>query len=438
MKIQSFFLLLPCVASFFWLLAYLLFASKEVVYRRMIRFLAVLSFLLLFTVLSQNESFRLLMHFTLFKQVCALLLIPYFLSYVNTLNGDKPTGVFFKILTIVPVLQLVVGIESVYSVGYQNALRILVDSFTFQGPMFPYLPDNGQKAFYAGYTYLFRAFLLADFLLFSVHFMTCAMSGSCNLKVISGFFFKKSKAPVKPVQFLLGLLLLLILVPAYILGKKCYIDSYFLAIAGSFLIAVLISLIAFVGTVGNNERQSIPGILKTVRFGSFSDSVNDLSSENKASGTDAVSDEHESKLQQKVQEVESGRVFNTTDDEGLTLLRIEIASKLTDTVEGEEMFLEHDLTLSAVADRLGVLKDDLSNYLEFRYGMSFQNYINMLRINYSEKYLLTHDDATQKEIAQACGFSGASSFNSAFSKQKGVTPKIWKDRQLESIKNREA
>ena len=198
----------------------------------------------------------------------------------------------------------------------------------------------------------------------------------------------------------------------------------------------MLSFIAFVGTASGVERLSIPDILRTVRFGGLSDSISDQSSDDEASETDAVSAERESQQQHNEQGAEIRRDINTSDDEGLTLLRIEIASKLTDTVEGEEMFLKHDLTLSSVADRLGVLKDDLSNYLEFRYGMSFQNYINMLRINYSEQYLLAHDDATQKEIAQACGFSGASSFNSAFSKQKGVTPKIWKDRQLESLKNK--
>ena len=70
--------------------------------------------------------------------------------------------------------------------------------------------------------------------------------------------------------------------------------------------------------------------------------------------------------------------------------------------------------------------------------MSFQNYINMLRISYAEKYLMSHDRVTQNEIAMECGFSGASSFNSAFSKKNGVTPKIWKDRQLELLKNQEA
>ena len=186
MKIQFLFLLVSCIAGFFWLLAYLLFASKGDVFRKMIRFLAVTALFLLFTLLSLDESRRMLLHFTLFKQVCALLMIPYFLIYIKALQGTKPKGVFFTILNIVPYVQLVVGIESVFSIGYENALRILIDSYTFQGPMFPYL-DNSQMVFYASYTYMFKTFLLADFLLFSISLMTCAISGVCSIKDVLSF-----------------------------------------------------------------------------------------------------------------------------------------------------------------------------------------------------------------------------------------------------------
>ena len=119
-------------------------------------------------------------------------------------------------------------------------------------------------------------------------------------------------------------------------------------------------------------------------------------------------------------------------------LRETIGVKLEKYVVEDQLYLKHDLTLSYVADKLGVFKDELSDYINYRYDMSFQNYINMLRITYAEKYLMSHDRVTQNEIAMECGFSGASSFNSAFSKKNGVTPKIWKDRQLELLKNQEA
>lgn len=432
MKIQVAFLLLPCVMGFFWLLAYLLFTPKGVVYRKLTRFLSVFSFFILFTILSQNESSRLMLHFVLFKQTCALLMIPTFIAYIKALKGEKPSGLFYVILSAVPYVQLIVGIESVFSVGYENAVRIMIDSFSFQGPMFPYLSNHSEMAFYAGYTYMFKTFLLADFLMFSIGVMSCAISGACDIKTVGSFFFMGKKAPLKPIQYFLSLLLFLIVVAALILGKASFIENPVLSAIGSILITLILSLIAFVGTVGNAQNRSIPGILRTIRFGANEDPDQIPETDKDKSGADAADDS--SLTPGGLTEHVSLR----STDENAELIRSEIASKLAGVVEGEELFLKRDITLTAVADRLGVFKDELQDYIEYKYGMSFQNYINMLRIKYAEKYIMAHDRVTQNDIAMACGFSGASSFNTAFSRQNGVTPKIWKDRQLEMLKNQEA
>jgi AraC-like DNA-binding protein len=435
MNLQSYFLLLPCIAGFFWVLAYLLFASRGVVYRKMMRFLLTTACFLLFAILSLDESRRLLMHFTLFKQFCALLMIPYFLNYIYALKGIKPVGIIYTILGVVPYIQLIVGIESVYSIGYENALRIIIDTYTFQGPMFPYLPSHDQQVFYACYTYMFRAFLLLGFLVFSINLMKCAISGYCTINEVGSFFFRGRRAPIRPAQFLLALLLFLILVPALLLGRKIYIDSLLITVVGSVLIAVIISLIAFIGTAGRKERQSIPGILKTVRFGVQYEDDPELVPESQEDTTpEAMMAASGINPDEQVVPVEHPHTY----PDNLNKLRDELDVKLKQVVEGERLFLNRDLSITAVADRMGVFKDELADFIDFKYGVSFQNYINMLRIRYAEKYIMQHDDVTQKDIALACGFSGASSFNSAFSKQNGVTPKIWKDRQLESGRNQEA
>lgn len=430
MNIQSIFLLIPCIAGFFWLFSYLLFASKGVVYRRFAQFLAVTSLFLLFAVLSAKDDAFMLLHFTLFKQVCALLIIPYFIKYIKSLDGERPSGVLYSVLSAAPYIQLVVGIESVFSIGYWNGVSILLDSYTFQGPMFPYLQDRSQMIFYAGYTYMFRAMLLLDFLMFSVYLMRCVISGKCRFSQVAGFFFKRKKAPVKPVQFFIALLLLLLVVSALVLNRSSVMDNLPLLITGCIILAVLISLLSFVGTAGTSDYQSIPGILKTVRFG--------MVEEEKDEDNEEASNS-EKEFDNQFDTVES--VLNVPDtdrQEALEKMRESIAEKLDRYLIGEQMFLKRDLTINSVADKLGVFKDELSDYISYRYDMSFQNYINMLRIGYAEKYLMSHDRATQNEIALECGFSGASSFNSAFSKKNGVTPKIWKDRQLALLKNQEA
>jgi len=434
MKIQSIFLFIPCVASFFWFLSFLLFTPKGSAYRKLSQFLLIFSLFLLFTILSLDNDAFMLMHFTLFKQVCALMMIPYLLKYMKALDGERPSGLFYSILNVAPYVQLVVGIESVFAIGYENAIGILIDSYTFQGPMFPYLPDHSQMLFYACYTYMFKTLLLANFMLFSVCLMRCAVSGVCNFSHVVGFLFRRRKAPVKPVQYFISLLLFLIVVPSLLLGRDNSLDTVFLTALGSFLVALFISMIAFVGTAGSQEYQSIPGLLSAVRFGRKDEE--DFGFDKPESTPEPVG-----KIDAGVPGTTDIPYVHTTDaekEEALEKLRETIGVKLEKYVVEDKLYLKHDLSLSNVADRMGVFKDDLSDYINYRYDMSFQNYINILRITYAEKYLMEHDRATQNEIAVECGFSGASSFNSAFSKKNGVTPKIWKDRQLEMLKNQEA
>ena len=434
MKIQTIFLFLPCIASLFWFLFYLLFSSKGSAYRKLSQFLFIVSLFLLFTILSLDNDAFMLMHFTLFKQVCALLMIPSFLKYIKALEGKRPSGLLYNILSVVPYMQLVVGIQSVFAVGYENAVGILIDSYTFQGPMFPYLPDHSQMLFYACYTYMFKTLLLFDFMLFSVYLMKSAVSGLHDFKLVWGFLFRRRKSSVLPVQYCMALLLFLIVVPALILGKDNSLDTVFLTALGSFLVAFFDSMIAFVGTSGAAEYQSMPAILRRIRFGVDEDkSLEDETDEEASEQATATESVYDNKVEEPVL-----RVTDAEKEETLNKLREAIGVKLDKYLIEDQLYLKHDLTLSYVADKVGVFKDDLSDYINYRYDMSFQNYINTLRISYAEKYLMAHDRVTQNEIALECGFSGASSFNSAFSKKNGVTPKIWKDRQLEILKNQEA
>lgn len=91
----------------------------------------------------------------------------------------------------------------------------------------------------------------------------------------------------------------------------------------------------------------------------------------------------------------------------------------------EQLFLQPSLTLSDVADRLHTNKTYVSKLVNNTYNIGFPELLNTLRVDYAEQYLLNHRDARQEEVAKACGFLSASSFNNIFKKITGVTPKVW-------------
>lgn len=61
--------------------------------------------------------------------------------------------------------------------------------------------------------------------------------------------------------------------------------------------------------------------------------------------------------------------------------------------------------------------------------MGFPELLSILRVDYAQRYIRSHPDASQEEIAKASGFLSASSFNSTFKRISGFTPKVWKARK---------
>ena len=119
-------------------------------------------------------------------------------------------------------------------------------------------------------------------------------------------------------------------------------------------------------------------------------------------------------------------VANAWDDGGLL-------SRFQQLMFRDRKFLQPGLTLADVADALNTNKTYVSKMVNNTYNLGFPELLNTLRIDYAEEYILHHRDARQDEIAKACGFVSASTFNIIFKKVTGVTPKVWIASQSPSI-----
>ena len=222
MRLQPLFLLIPAVVGFFWLVAYMIFTPRNDFFRKLKRFVAVLSFFFLFAFLSSYTDSKLMLHFVLFEQVCALALVPSLITLVREYGSTKSAGLLFKLCCMLPMIHLVIGMESVFVAGFETSVGIYMESLSFSGPMFPFLNNNAQIVFYASYTYMFKTFLLIGFLFFAVNIMTCAINGGCKFRDVAGFLFKGGKCRLVPVIYFLSLIEFLIVFPALVLGKECY------------------------------------------------------------------------------------------------------------------------------------------------------------------------------------------------------------------------
>jgi AraC-like DNA-binding protein len=105
-----------------------------------------------------------------------------------------------------------------------------------------------------------------------------------------------------------------------------------------------------------------------------------------------------------------------------------IAKRLDRRMATTRDYLECELTLGQLAERIGTSPQWLSQYLNHVVGQSFFDYINGLRVLELQRALGESANASRPllELAFAAGFNSKSTFNAAFKKHAGCAPSVWR------------
>ena len=93
-------------------------------------------------------------------------------------------------------------------------------------------------------------------------------------------------------------------------------------------------------------------------------------------------------------------------------------------IESEKLFLDADLSLDTVAEKLNLSKSHLSRTINKELGESFSDYINKLRVTEAKQHLNNPEfyRYTILAIGLESGFNSKSTFNKSFKKFAGITP----------------
>lgn len=105
-----------------------------------------------------------------------------------------------------------------------------------------------------------------------------------------------------------------------------------------------------------------------------------------------------------------------------------ILPKLLDLMEKEKIYLDADLTLKKLSERLMIHYNHLSQIINEKLEYSFNDFVNRYRIEEAKKKLADPKEGkkTVLEIAYDTGFYSKSVFNTAFKKFTGMTPSQFK------------
>ncbi|MBS1734583.1 MAG: AraC family transcriptional regulator [Bacteroidetes bacterium] len=101
-----------------------------------------------------------------------------------------------------------------------------------------------------------------------------------------------------------------------------------------------------------------------------------------------------------------------------------LGKQLVSLMENEKLYLENDLGLPEVANRLGISIHEASFLVNEVTGLNFYNFINRYRVEEAKK-LLASARASELNIlgiAFASGFNSKTTFNTAFRKWAGISP----------------
>ena len=85
-----------------------------------------------------------------------------------------------------------------------------------------------------------------------------------------------------------------------------------------------------------------------------------------------------------------------------------------------------ELSLSILEENLHLSKYYISHLFSDRLGTRFNDFVNALRVSEACRLLRTEDDMTVTEIATAVGFSTQRTFNRAFARQMGMSPRDYR------------
>ncbi len=105
---------------------------------------------------------------------------------------------------------------------------------------------------------------------------------------------------------------------------------------------------------------------------------------------------------------------------------------LLEAMVGELLFLDNELNLASLAERLEMSPHHLSQVINASMGINFFEFINHYRVEYAKKCLCDpqRDGDTIINIAMAAGFNNKTSFNQAFKKSTALTPSQYRKQHL--------
>ena len=103
----------------------------------------------------------------------------------------------------------------------------------------------------------------------------------------------------------------------------------------------------------------------------------------------------------------------------------QLAERICRLMEEERMYLNRDLRVTDVAERLGTHRNIVSNCINSQKGCSFNQFVNGYRLEHAKRLMLEQPDKKNALLAEESGFANETTFYRAFKTAFGLSPREW-------------
>ncbi len=103
----------------------------------------------------------------------------------------------------------------------------------------------------------------------------------------------------------------------------------------------------------------------------------------------------------------------------------QLMQRIVRLMEEERLFLDSNLKMPDVAEKLGVHANEVSNCINTCKGCQFTRFVNDYRVEYAKQLMLNNPGIKMTKVCIESGFANETSFYRTFKTHQGMTPSEW-------------
>lgn len=422
-------LLIPFMVCFTWAITVSLQTDKNDVQKHLAWLLAIAAvyFFIDASYLVPNGShsdYVNLVYLDIVSQYITVIMFPVMMILMTALTNKKKIPAWVIFLSILPGLLLGTTAAGLYfGMGIQNAADYIAATDI----------SSGRPAGYEAPIYLmhelicqkiYNIILLIEIIFVFAYAIRIMVKSEINIKKLSGFF--KNGTSLNQINSICFLFLALLVICAVriALGRQYLLDHLFVSGFLSFLLGAVCFLIAYVSNWFSDRDFNLWDFRHPSLIRENSAAVEILKPESEPAAREITIPDTAARTESAPETVPAPTA-SMREDKAQTRLE-----QFLSYMDEQHPFLNPDLSIADVSEALHSNRTYVSILVNENFQMTFRDYINKRRIEFSKVIMLENPDEILEEIAEKSGFLSDSQFSKKFKEIEGMSPRTWLQKQL--------